>query len=80
MARPLGNPRTFPASLKASMATNPAFKLDEGYSEETRSQSDGDAAMRVDMRMADSNDTESVLQMALPDDILNLSEIDRSGA
>ena len=53
------------------------FRLDEGYSEDTRSQSEGDA-MRLDPGPAEVEElTQS--QLELPDWVKNLSEVQRSG-
>ena len=59
----------------ATSVIDAPFKVDEGYSEETRSQEDGDSAMGMEMSANNLN----VLSVGLPDVILTLSEAERSG-
>ena len=55
-----------------------ANRFDEGYSEDTRSQNEGDMVMRNDARLSDGEmDSES--PSSLPDWVLALSENERSG-
>jgi hypothetical protein len=56
----------------------PAFKVDEGYSEDTRSQDDVDSPIRFDGMTAD---TAMPMQMlaGLPEGIMALNEAERSG-
>ena len=56
---------------------NAAFKLDEGYSEDTRSQSGSDTIMRTDSRLGEGLDQDT--QFPLPEWVLNMNEGDRSG-
>jgi F-box and WD-40 domain protein 1/11 len=84
MAGPLGNPNAqfsgppymlHPFRPASSMSAN---RFDEGYSEDTRSQNDGDLVMRSDVRLSDGEmDAES--PSSLPDWVLALSENERSG-
>ncbi|KAK8213667.1 F-box/WD repeat-containing protein 7 [Phyllosticta capitalensis] len=59
-----------------NMTTTP-FKLDEGYSEDTRSLSDVDAAMRTDPPKSDAAEHDSA-RVTLPGWILSLPENERS--
>ncbi|KAF1950930.1 WD40 repeat-like protein [Byssothecium circinans] len=59
----------------SSMSANNRF--DEGYSEDTRSQSESDLLMRTDSRLGDSV-MEPDPQYALPDWVMHLSEHERS--
>ena len=83
MTGPLGNPNVqfsgppymHPFRPASSMSAN---RFDEGYSEDTRSQNEGDLVMRSDMRLSDGEmDSES--PSSLPDWVLALSENERSG-
>lgn len=62
----------------SSMSAN---RFDEGYSEDTRSQSGSDMVMRIDSRLGDSLGMamEQDPQYPLPEWVLNMSENDRSG-
>jgi F-box and WD-40 domain protein 1/11 len=62
-------------TLKNNM--NSPFRLDEGYSEETRSQSEGDT-MRVDPASLELEER-AESQLELPDWVKNLNEVQRSG-
>lgn len=53
-------------------------RFDEGYSEDTRSQSGSDMVMRTDSRLGDGIGTDQDPQYPLPDWVLNMSENDRS--
>ena len=55
-----------------------ANRFDEGYSEDTRSQSGSDMLMRTDSRLGDDS-MEQELQYALPDEVMQMSESERSG-
>lgn len=56
-----------------------SFKVDEGYSEETRSQDDLDSPMRLES-ISDDTATVPINDLpALPPAILALSEAERSG-
>lgn len=57
----------------ASSIDDPSFKVDEGYSEETRSQNDVDSAMRLDIAIS------APTVAGLPERIMALSEAERSG-
>jgi F-box and WD-40 domain protein 1/11 len=55
-----------------------ANRFDEGYSEETRSQSGSDMVMRSDSRLADDG-IQPDSPFTLPDWVMALSEGERSG-
>lgn len=55
------------------------FKLDEGYSEETRSLSDGDLLMRVDAKAEELGAPENIPVIPLPGWIVDLGETQRKG-
>lgn len=57
----------------ASSIVESSFKVDEGYSEETRSQNDADSAMRLDIAIP------APMVAGLPEGIMALSEAERSG-
>ena len=59
-----------------SMAS--AFKVDEGYSEDTRSQDDVDSAMRIEPG-SHSIATHSGIVASMPEGIMALNEAERSG-
>jgi F-box and WD-40 domain protein 1/11 len=84
MAGPLGSPAAqfsgppymHPFRPASSMSANNRF--DEGYSEDTRSQSGSDMVMRSDSQLAgDGMQPDS--PFALPDWVMALSEGERSG-
>jgi F-box and WD-40 domain protein 1/11 len=83
MAGPLGStaaqfsgpPYMHPFRPASSMSAN---KVDEGYSEDTRSQSGSDMVMRSDSRLADDG-FQPDSAFALPDWVMALSEGERSG-
>ncbi|KAF2258152.1 WD40 repeat-like protein, partial [Lojkania enalia] len=84
MAGPLGTNNTAqfagPPYLQAfrpasSMSSN---RFDEGYSEDTRSQSGSDMVLRSDLRLGDGLPMEQDPQYPLPDWVLSMSENDRS--
>jgi F-box and WD-40 domain protein 1/11 len=83
MAGPIGNsaaqfsgpPYMHPFRPASSMSAN---RFDEGYSEDTRSQSEGDMAMRSDFRLAEDG-IQPDSPLTLPDWVLALSEGERSG-
>jgi F-box and WD-40 domain protein 1/11 len=54
-----------------------SFKLDEGYSEDTRSQSDNDTVMRTESRFGDPPDQDD--KAALHNWIVSLNGAERSG-
>lgn len=56
-----------------------ASRFDEGYSEDTRSQSGSDMVMRSDLRPGEGG-IEQDPQYALPDWVMQMSENERSGA
>jgi F-box and WD-40 domain protein 1/11 len=73
MAEPFrnsGQPPFAPSFLQNFKSNT--FKLDEGYSEDTRSQAGSE--MRADSRMGDILDTQ-----LLPDWVVNMNETERSG-
>ena len=83
MAGPLGNsaaqfsgpPYMHPFRPASSMSAN---RFDEGYSEDTRSQSGSDMAMRSDFRLTDDA-MQPDSPFSLPDWVMALSEGERSG-
>ncbi|KAF2493125.1 WD40 repeat-like protein [Lophium mytilinum] len=74
-AGPFGSSPYTPAFRAPSMI-NSSFKIDEGYSEETRSQTGSDTVMRTDSRLGEGLDQDA--QYVLPDYILGMSEGERS--
>ena len=60
-------------------AMEPSFKLDEGYSEDTRSQEELDSQMIMDERAGDIMPLPMPLVQNLPDFVLALSEAERTG-
>jgi F-box and WD-40 domain protein 1/11 len=60
----------------SSMSSN---RFDEGYSEDTRSQSGSDMLMRTDIRLGDGINLDQDSQYPLPDWVLTMTENDRSG-
>lgn len=66
------------ANLTSSSTMGSPFRLDEGYSEETRSQSGYDAVPRTDSRMCEATE-QYTGQAILPDWMRSLNEADRSG-
>lgn len=83
MAGPLGNaaaqysgpPYMHPFRPASSMSAN---RFDEGYSEDTRSQTEGDMVMRHDFPLAEDG-LQPDSQLTLPDWVVALSEGERSG-
>jgi F-box and WD-40 domain protein 1/11 len=83
MAGPLANsaaqfsgpPYMHPFRPASSMSAN---RFDEGYSEDTRSQSDNDLVMRSDSRLIDDG-MQPDSPFSLPDWVMALSEGERSG-
>lgn len=72
----LGSPPYF-ANLK-NTSVNTSYKLDEGYSEETRSQSGGsDTLMSNDALVVDTSEDGTGLR--LPEWVLSMNENERSG-
>lgn len=86
MANPFRTPGTaasytqpFSPALKTALSNmNSPFRLDEGYSEDTRSQSEADV-MRVDSGLADVDDRSPQTTLDLPDWVKSLTEAERSG-
>ncbi|KAI9814600.1 MAG: hypothetical protein M1827_003156 [Pycnora praestabilis] len=81
IATPFGGLVSQPQPFQSTFAPSPmqtSFKLDEGYSEETRSQSDSDSIMRSDSRAENRVEHGPASSNGLPDWILALSEADRS--
>jgi hypothetical protein len=70
-----GPPYLHPFRPASSMSAN---RFDEGYSEDTRSQNEGDMLMRSEVRLADG-DMEADSPFVLPDWVMALSENERSG-
>ena len=67
MERPVSDSMNPPYALQAAALRPSFYKLDEGYSEETRSQAENEASM-----------TEALL--AVPEQIMALTETDRAGS
>ncbi|KAL5440590.1 hypothetical protein PMIN07_011245, partial [Paraphaeosphaeria minitans] len=81
MAGPLGSTTPFAApayfqSFRPASSMS-ASRFDEGYSEDTRSQSGSDMVMRTDSRVGGGG-MEQDLQYALPDWVLQMPENERS--
>lgn len=66
------------AGFKTPASAGTPFRLDEGYSEETRSQSEGEAAARAASATAEESEQHVALS-SLPDWVLALTEEGRSG-
>lgn len=86
MATPLNNnpgpPFNVPQSyLQAFRPTSMSSsnRFDEGYSEETRSQTGSDLVIRPDSSLEDTVVMDQDPQHSLPDWVLNMSESERSG-
>lgn len=62
-----------------SPCVDPSFKVDEGYSEETRSQDDGDSPMRLDPGSNEMKVMPGPMVASLPEGIMALNEAQRSG-
>lgn len=60
----------------SSMSSN---KIDEGYSEETRSQSGSDTMMRLDTGLSEGMMMDQDSQYPLPESVLSMSEEERAG-
>jgi F-box and WD-40 domain protein 1/11 len=60
----------------SSMSSN---RFDEGYSEDTRSQSGSDMVMRLDSRLGEGVVMDQDSQYPLPEWVLNMTENERSG-
>jgi len=74
-----GQPQTYRASFQPPQMQTP-FKLDEGYSEETRSQTGSDVAMEPEYMTGVPTSLNSTSFVGLPDWIMTLGEHQRSGA
>ena len=73
------DPTTFYHSRLFPRKMDPSFKIDEGYSEDTRSQDDPDSPTRADSAMEDSIPLPWSLTAGIPAQILAMSEAERSG-
>lgn len=62
-----------------SPCLDPSFKVDEGYSEETRSQDDVDSPMRLDPGNNEMKMTPVPMIASLPEGVMALNEAERSG-
>jgi len=78
----------FPARFEAAQICKPPcpassveapFKLDEGYSEETRSQCDGDSSMGLEPRGGGALGMPLASLTVSPDVVMSMSEAERSG-
>jgi F-box and WD-40 domain protein 1/11 len=81
MAGPLGNvPFATPTYLQSfrPASSMSASRFDEGYSEDTRSQTGSDTVMRTESRLGEGG-MEQDMQYALPDWVAHMSESERSG-
>ena len=83
MSGPLGSSAAFPTpsylqAFRPTSSMSANTKFDEGYSEDTRSQTGSDLAMRADGRLGDGA-VEQDMQYALPDWVMQMSEHERSG-
>lgn len=82
MAGPLGSTTPFaaPAYLQSfrPASSMSASRFDEGYSEDTRSQTGSDMVVRTDSRLGEGG-MEQDLQYALPEWVMHMSESERSG-
>ncbi|KAF2274732.1 WD40 repeat-like protein [Westerdykella ornata] len=67
-----------PSYLQAFRSVSSISKIDEGYSEDTRSQSGSDLVLRMDTRLGDGEDVGMDTHYPLPEWVLNMSESDRS--
>jgi hypothetical protein len=83
MADPLPSSTTFtPSYLQAFHRASPmsANKFDEGYSEDTRSQSESDMLMRTDSQPSEAEGSmELDPEFVLPDWVMQMRENERSG-
>ena len=61
-----------------TLSNEKSFRLDEGYSEDTRSLDDGDSAMGLELRNSTANLLEDPL-VALQNAVMSLDECQRSG-
>ena len=73
-----GPPQTYRASFPPTQMQMP-FKLDEGYSEETRSQTGSDVAMEPEYAAGVPPSQDPMSLVGLPDWITTLGEHQRSG-
>lgn len=82
MAGPVASTTPFaaPAYLQSfrPASSMSASRFDEGYSEDTRSQTGSDMVVRTDSRPGESG-MEQDLQYALPDWVMQMPENERSG-
>ena len=74
----IGSTRFFPQPLVTSKI-DPSFKIDEGYSEDARSQDDPDSPMKLESAMADAFQPSWSFAAGFQDQILALNEVERSG-
>ena len=73
-----GNDRAFMFEKLSGVRADP-YKIDEGYSEGTRSQEGLDSPMRLDGNEDSSLDTRLPPGLSLQDAVLGLSEAERKG-
>lgn len=62
-----------------ALGVDPSFKVDEGYSEDTRSQDDVDSPMRLDPGNNEMRTMPMPMVASLPEGIMALNEVERSG-
>jgi len=68
-----------PSCKATPAAMHSSFRLDEGFSEDTRSQTGSETTLRADSRMEDGPEQDQQ-NHSLPEWILGMNESDRSGA
>ncbi|KAI9770196.1 MAG: hypothetical protein M1839_003262 [Geoglossum umbratile] len=76
--QPQNQPHDFIPAMEQPPASQCTYKLDEGYSEETRSQAGSDAALRTDASAPNSTAQRELFASKLPHWIRNLPDADRS--
>ena len=69
----------FPDAVCPALSVDASFKVDEGYSEETRSMDDGDSAMEMEPRNMESHKILQDPLAALYDAVAALDDPQRSG-
>ena len=74
-----GYPTAFGPRPYSTATTNAPFKIDEGYSEDTRSQDDEDSALGIEPRLGEPMTMAPPSNAGLPENVLTLSEAERSG-
>ena len=62
-----------------SPRSDSSFKVDEGYSEDTRSQDDNESPMKIEPGAEEMVPIQVPMVGGLPQEIMALSEVERSG-